>query len=555
MYNVFLANELMEKGNEYGLFGQNIPKEGYELSGYTYNKTTLGKTYLIEHEESSVIGAIGLLTEEQVWLLDQWMDIPLLKRIAIHVTQNGKLTKVYIYVSNQVSPQTDNFILEQVDIKKQIRLFAKKRKMNTMGNCDLHLIYPCSLDKIYSFLQNPATENPCAIIENPYCVETSEELKEREISDYFISKLDCNSRYEFNDPFVTSVERISYGTFPCSFQYEGEEYIEYGFAYASIHTITGIGTFSIVFPSIANPILLQMYSFCESLLYIIEGKEKIEITKWLSNKSIEIYGHPKAIVFSYTELEKKEILKCLAYEMEPIGDICGKTLNHWADDNIAQYDIAKVYASDRCLLEIRKDIELDVMLRLKSQAVELFFIEVLLFQEAAISRVCERVAYHLNYVFNHSNSKNSTEVLFNLSKEMANAIMFIDHKRLRYPSVRLSSQEIAQRFGLPQELEKYYKYRSILDEMITLNSNEQDEVEASLMNFLLLILTMIQVIPTIKAFIDIIMKKQASLSDVVSLVVSLSTCILLYMIYRIFRWRTMKSIYRNRKERKQTYGK
>lgn len=549
MFHVFFTNEISIKKNERNLFETNFVKKPYILKNYSRVIGPNGKTYIKMDESKSVKGFIAELDINQLWVLDQWMDIPLSKRKVIKISYDNSPMELYYYTLDRTMSESQG--ANNVLIKDHMNIFSKKRNLHTLSQCDLHLIYPCSFDK-YEIPKTEGILNEFSSCCDPYKIETLEELDQYEASQFFICKLNDNSKYEFNDAFITNIVRIPLGTVKCSFTYNGDNYEEYGFAYISKHTITEIGTFSIVFPCISNPVILQLFSFCENVLKIVEGNESIEVTEWLRRKNIELYGFPKAIIFSYNpQVEKDDILKCLAFEMEPMADIISKKLNEWASDNIAQYNLAEVYASDRCLIEIRKDNEPNIYRRLKSQSIEIFFIEILLFQEAAISRVCSRVSFYLNYISNNINCKNSFDILSNLSKEMANAIMFIDHKRLRYPSVRISSEEIAARFGLPEELDKYYKYREILDEMINLNSNEQDKIESTLMNFLLLVLTMIQVLPTIKTFIDIIMTGEIHVRDGVSLAFSLLTCTLFYILFRVFRWKTIRRLSKNRGDRKK----
>ncbi len=551
MFHVFFTNELSIKKNEINLFETNLVKKPYIFKNCTREIGPNRKTYIKLDESKSVKGFIVTLNVDQLWIMDQWMDIPLSERKVKKVRYDNNLIELYYYTLNNkvnVSKRPNNAL-----VKDNIINFNKKKNMNALGPCDLHLIYPCSFDQ-YEIPKMEGILSECDTCGDPYRIETQEELDQFEASQFFVCKLNDNSKYEFNDVFITSIKRIPLGTIKCCFTYGEDLYEEYGFAYISKHSITGIGTFSIVFPCITNPVILQLYAFCENVLKIVDGYENIEVTEWLKRKKIELYGYPKAVIFSYnSQIKKNDILKCLAFEMEPMADIISKKLNEWASDNIAQYNLAEVYASDRCLIEVRKDIEINVFRRLKSQSIEIFFIEILLFQEAAISRVCSRVSYYLNDISKNANCKNSFEILSKLSKEMANAIMFIDHKRLRYPSVRLSSEEIATRFGLPEELDKYYKYREILDEMINLNSNEQDKIESTLMNFLLLVLTMIQVLPTIKTFIDILMTGEINVRDGISLAFSLMTCSLFYIIFRVFKWRTIKRLSKNRGEHKKSY--
>ena len=129
---------------------------------------------------------------------------------------------------------------------------------------------------------------------------------------------------------------------------------------------------------------------------------------------------------------------------------------------------------------------------------------------------------------------------------MSNAIMFMDRKRFLYPSVRISSRKIAQRFGINEEIEKYYKYREILEQKIELNIADREKIEGNTMNFLLMTLAMIQIIPILKEILNLAFTEEIKPEDMISLVCSLLVCIFLYAVYRIFRTRTIRKLYKSR---------
>ena len=498
-YYVFLTKEFNNADVEKVLFGKILEKHPCILNGYRYGEYSNSVFYLQKDSKSSVEGYAAVVTAEQLWLLDQWNEVPVLNRILITADLFGKSISLYLYIENLEAEKLSGN--QSTPLEKAL-LLKEKFNADTMGACDLHLMYPCS------FHNYPYTKSnnvyASIVSEDPYYEESQEELSQFELSRYFISKLKANNNSEFNDSFIRDIERQSWGIVECSFIYDGKEYIEYGFAYVSIHESTKVGLFSIVFPAINNPVLLQMFAFCSNMLRIKNEDESFEISDWLKAKGITLYGFPKGIVFCYSDVKKVDILKCLACEMEPIGSICSKTLKEWSEDNFAQYDIAEVYASDKCMIEICKCFEHDVIKRLKNQAYEIFLIEVLLFQEAAIARVCARVSSYLNNTPANANSKKMSAQLYDLSNEMSTAIIFMDHKRFLYPSVRISSEKIAQRFGTYEEIEKYYKYREILEQKINLNIADQEKIESATMNILLLFLTMIQVVPVLKDILSLI---------------------------------------------------
>ena len=136
------------------------------------------------------------------------------------------------------------------------------------------------------------------------------------------------------------------------------------------------------------------------------------------------------------------------------------------------------------------------------------------------------------------NSANQT--LFALSKEAANAILFVDYSQLRYTTVRISAKRIAERFGINEGFEKYYKCREVLEQMISIDSFESDKIENKLMNMLLLILTMIQVLPTLVQLASAILTHEFNYIDFGSGIIGTLGCVVIYLIYRISYRRASK---------------
>ena len=542
MKKVFLSGEMLKSFIRKSILGEEIITTPYELCGFKNCNLFKEKSFLIEEERSNIMGELVLLSDEQLWNLDRWKEIPVLQRREIKDQKENSNIFIYILGENLST------LSIKEDLFKQLDYFNKCNKMNKVGLCDLHLLFPCSLvvkdtnvmvsNKI-DVLHAMKTKN------SVLCVEEDDEC----LSSYYIRKMKEYNNSESDGEFVRDIHRISFGAIEISLNLDGEEYTEYGFAYISKHIMTSVGMFAIVFPSITTPVQLELCAFCGNGLSVVENDTKIPITEWMSNRGFKLEGSPKASLFAYSTVDRDEIAKCLACEMEPLGNIVGEISNNWINDNFAQYDIAKVYASDKCLIEIIETEEINIKSRLNSQSIEMYFIELLMLQEAAISHVSAKVYDYLNHEFGKEKQKDVQASLYKLSKEAANAILFVDYKKLRYPTVRISAKKIAERFGIGEEFDKYYKCREVLEQMISIDTFESEKIEGTLMNTLLLLLAMIQVLPTFIQLAYSIINNQVTMKNFQSGIIGGAGCILLYLIYLIAHKRAI------RKSRNRLLGK
>ena len=235
---------------------------------------------------------------------------------------------------------------------------------------------------------------------------------------------------------------------------------------------------AIVIQDLHIPGLLLNNYFAGDCLTVGNG---VPVKEWMEKQNAQAYGTPKSLIISYEEIPKEEVIQYLACEASPIGTINGTVLHQWSQENIAQYDMATAYASDRCLLEITPKVDRDRIARLDQGAVELFFLELLIMQEAAISRVSDRV-YELFYdgAFRETGNRIQTK-LYDLNLEAANAVLFVNYKKLRYPVTRLSARHIGERFGVAEELEHYQNCRALLEQMIAINTAEEEKIDGDLM--------------------------------------------------------------------------
>ena len=161
--------------------------------------------------------------------------------------------------------------------------------------------------------------------------------------------------------------------------------------------------------------------------------------------------------------------------------------------NIAQYDTAEAYVSDVTLLEISKEFKPELCDRLSEQAIEVFFIILLLLQDAAICNVEMMIEKAISDERN-DNGNSNTE-LHTLVVEMSKATKFFNPRNFYYPTVRLSSIKIAEKFGLPKQIKLMTENKMLLEQLIELNTMRVQSKENDIINVILIILAVIQVVP------------------------------------------------------------
>ena len=163
--------------------------------------------------------------------------------------------------------------------------------------------------------------------------------------------------------------------------------------------------------------------------------------------------------------------------------------------NIAQYDTAEAYVSEVTLLEISKVFKPSLNDRLAEQAIEVFFIKLLLLQDAAISSVNMMIEEAIED--ENNNVGNTNNELLKLVAELSKATKFFDPRNFYYPTVRASSLRIAEKFGLPRQMRLMTENKSLLEQLIDINTMRVQSKENDIINVILIILAVIQIIPII----------------------------------------------------------
>lgn len=366
-----------------------------------------------------------------------------------------------------------------------------------------------------------------------------QEKNENEIGEYLIKEVEKNNCAEFKSDFIKCLERNVVGSYKITSNLIKNP--EEGIFTITKHPKTNNGILIIFIPMALNKPDSVVQSLISGLLQIENEKgEKISVNKYLLDRDIYISGTPKALVFIEGEIPEQEVINILACESEPVDKIVGSSLVEMSRNNIAQYDSAKVYCGENVLLELQKVFIEDIKSRIANEAIEVFFMELLLLQDAAISRICNRIIKEIEIETDNPIRQNNIQVLDELSCETAQAILFLDFNCFIYPTVRNAAEVIAKNFGLDKLIERYYKYKDALETLISIHNNRINEMENKNMNILLLVLTLTQVVPIFADLFLSISKREFGIETLLSFISSIGVCFILLVVFNILRKRQLK---------------
>jgi len=350
-------------------------------------------------------------------------------------------------------------------------------------NIDLHLLVPCRLSEDKDF---------------PDSSETNSEIE------HFMKELDACNNSEFTNRYVRNLDRRSLGRHQVHvIDISGQHRSYPCFAIVSIHSDTRLAVVDIVIPEIKAGADRIVDFFRSKQLTIGDSSDNRLIDQWLlENYGLHTIGDHRSLVFSGTKLSNVEKVNILAAESEPMGLIMSEDFHEMSTKNIAQYDTAETYVSEVTLLEINKDFKPELCDRLSVQAIEVFFIILLLLQDAAICNVEMMIENAISDERDY-NANSNTE-LHTLVVEMSKATRFFDPRNFHYPTVRLSSTKIAEKFGLPKQKKMMLENKSLLEQLIELNTMYVQSKENDIINVILIILAVIQVVPLLFGGLEMI---------------------------------------------------
>ncbi len=337
---------------------------------------------------------------------------------------------------------------------------------------------------------------------------------------------------EYKDDFIEDIERHIVGdhTIRVTDSLSGKKYTTTGSISFVVHKDTGFCVLEIYILDcmIGGNKLLDCYR-CGGLEYFI-GNSFVSEPEILGYCGIVPYGDKRSMVFAYDSPDKAEILNALANEEYPMGKLGGKFGTKLQND-LALYDVASVYVSEVTMIEIIPRYDSDRNQRIRSQSIEIFFVELLLLQDASI----EKINYDLRKGQDNlikGIGKGSSELLDKLSFDIGKTADLADFSRFRFPTTRESARRVSEAFGIEQLYGKYEKNRNILATMTETYKRRKEKEEAKIKNRFLFILTALSAFSAVNGAID---KLNIEKLKPYSYFIAIGLAVVVYLIYRLIK--------------------
>lgn len=332
-----------------------------------------------------------------------------------------------------------------------------------LENCDVYLMIPGRINKSAN-ISNYNETNP--IIES------------------FISNITEVVKSEFDGDFFKAVSRYYLGPAKIVIDdvYDNQRYDQPAQMVLTVHDETRLAILEIITPSveIGGNKLLSYY--CGKDINFEIADQKFSYDELLENYGIKPFGIKRSIVFANNDVQDFEIINALANEEFPMGTIGGALGQKLKTENHAQYDTAEVYVSLATMFEKCKNWPAEPLDRIPYQTIEVFFVELLLFQDAAIDKMYHDIQEEKDKQRNGIDLAGARQRFEKLSFNMSQALKFTDYNQFLYPTVKISATTVSKAFGIDLIYDKYENNKKLLQEMIEINERrmrkESDDVKS-----------------------------------------------------------------------------
>lgn len=358
---------------------------------------------------------------------------------------------------------------------ENLRRYAQQHLQ--LNQCDLYLMIPGKLEK-----QDSAWKRV--------------PRKELDVFSTFSDNITESIHSEYSFDFASQLERQCIGEVTLEIVDQGQTYHQEALAGIVRHS-TGVCIVEIMVQSCAIGGNKLLNYYCGNQVGLIYGGRTYSLREFLKLLHVREFGRKRSVVFAYGKLTQEEILNALANEEAPMGRIVGEFLRKLSEENVAQYDTAEVYVSQETMFEQCRHMSVFGNQRLAYNSIEIFFVELLLFQDAAIDKVNSDLKAESELQLQYSRVEDAIARCEEISFDMAQAIQFADYSKFNFPTVRQSATLIAKCFGIDHIFEKYEKNKALLETMIQANRRKTQERQDQIKNRFLFLLSAAAAIGTV----------------------------------------------------------
>ncbi len=484
------------------------------LQGYEFRIKDNGNFYIEPGSASSDGGIIVELDEKNMWKLDNFQNVFKLSRRQFP-DNDGEW---YAYFEREGAE-----CFSDTPMADMHRYLGCERQLNM---CDIFMLIPGKIRKKDSKRGEDNWDKliPCR----------------DEIGENFIKCMSDCIRGEYDNNFNDSLERKCLGEVRIEIASDfsdGQSYTQT----ASLEIVkheTGICIVELLVPNcyIGGNKLLNYY--CGDVINYIYRGERLTLDELMSKRNIRPFGKKRSMVFTHKSTPDREIINALANEENPMAEINGILSEKLKSENIAQYGTAEVYVSTVSMVERCNDIKSTIEERMPYAVLEIFFVELLLFQDAAIDKIYKDLQREQSMQEKKQRSaEKAIEKYEQISFDMSQALKFSDYEHFNFPTTRVSAKKVAENFGIEYVHAKYETNKEILSSMIEANKRNKSEKENKIKNTFLFFLSALAALSTAGEVINGIMSTDNTAMGYIIAAITITVFYLAYIavlsVYRL----------------------
>lgn len=344
------------------IFNREVSTKPAYLEGYSICADKDGYYYLNETQgtENKVNGLVLELSQRELWLADQWEEVPLYERERVQVHTSSGIETVWVYFKNNTEfshyvSGDDISNLSEEDLEEELNSFCKERRLD-MPILDYYLLYPFILKDRSKY----ANINECKD-----CFEN-----------IFVSKIIEDYKEEFSDKSLNNIKYKYLGKIRITIN----NYFISAYVYGTINEEIGIGIMTISIPVCYSSIISIFEAAVNSSL---KTEDNIEISDYVTKFGFNLSSRPMCYVFSTDMLNEKFIRRLLEVEKYLTDTHYNKKFRDKLLSNIDQHRNPKIYFSKYFLLEAPIEFGDRYKDRISHETLTLSIVEKLLLEEIA----------------------------------------------------------------------------------------------------------------------------------------------------------------------------
>lgn len=360
-----------------------------------------------------------------------------------------------------------------------------------------------------------------------------------EIASTFIEAMNEFAELECYNLVSEHFNRQFLGTVPlgCIDDYDTLEVLETSDAYLFLttHPTTHLHLLTILLPNNKLSTTMIQDQASSNNLFIYEDGKLVNIIEYMKNKyDLQKIGEPKSIINLSNKPENvrelKSMLAAEAYDGEYNLQFDGyyvssHEIEESLDKNISQYEFNKKYASDVAVVNIFESFSDDFKTNVIYEDGIFITVENIMFQHASIDRANKKIVSELS-----KDGDVSLKFIEDLYAEFGKTAPFWNIENFNYVTNQNTAFALNKSFKTQEKYNIYQRNQNFLEHIVDLKNAQSSNRENKMLNFIVIILTLLQVIPTLITFFKWLVSGE-SITKLINLMgVSFSALLLIVII-------------------------